>query len=105
MPIASYMFATEPLGENRVRELIPNGRMMVETRSRTCYYRPLPGGDGLLFGGRAALRHIDPRKSAKVLHGLMTSVLPQLTDVRISHSWFGTLGFTMGPPAACRPRP
>ncbi|MEQ8665406.1 MAG: FAD-binding oxidoreductase [Rhodospirillales bacterium] len=95
MPIASYMFATEPLGANRLRDLIPNDRMIVETRSRTCYYRPLPDDDRLLFGGRAALRHVDPRKSGPILHQLMLSVLPQLGDVKITHSWFGTLGFTM----------
>lgn len=94
MPIASYMIATEPLGANRVRDLIPNARMIVETRSRTCYYRPSPDGERILFGGRAALRHIDPRRSAPILRDLMLGVLPQLSDARISHSWLGTLGFT-----------
>jgi len=95
LPIASYVMATEPLGANRVREVIPQGRMIVETRSRTCYYRPSPDGDRILFGGRAALRHVDPRKTGPILRDLMLSVLPQLSDVKISHSWLGTLGFTM----------
>lgn len=94
MPIASYMIATKPLGANRVRDLIPQGRMIVETRSRTCYYRPSPDGERILLGGRAALRHIDTRKSGPILRDLLLSVLPQLSDTRISHSWLGTLGFT-----------
>lgn len=95
MPIASFMIATEPLGANRVRDLIPQGRMIVETRSRTCYYRPSPDGERILLGGRAALRHIDPKHSGPILRELLLSVLPQLSDTRISHSWLGTLGFTM----------
>ncbi len=95
LPIASYIVATEPLGANRIKDLIPQGRMIVETRSRTCYYRPSPDGERIVFGGRAALRHIDPRASAPILRQLMLSVLPQLADAKISHSWLGTLGFTL----------
>ena len=55
-PISSYMIATEPLAKERVRSLIPGLKMIVETRSRTCYYRPSPDGERILLGGRAALR-------------------------------------------------
>lgn len=94
IPIASYMIATEPLGKETVRALLPGRRMIVETRSRHCYYRPSPDGERILLGGRAALNHINTAKSAAVLKVLLTGVLPQLRDIRISHSWLGTLGFT-----------
>ena len=51
----SYLIATEPLGANRVRALIPNGRMIVETGSTHLYYRPSPDGERIILGGRAAL--------------------------------------------------
>ncbi len=94
IPIASYMIATEPLGKDVVNELFPSNRMIVETRSRHCYYRPSPDGQRILLGGRAALNHINTARSAHVLRRLLTGVLPQLGDVRVSHSWLGTLGFT-----------
>jgi glycine/D-amino acid oxidase-like deaminating enzyme len=94
IPIASYMIATESLGRDVVDTLFPSKRMIVETRSRHCYYRPSPDGERILLGGRAALNHINTARSAPVLKQLLIGVLPQLKDVQISHSWLGTLGFT-----------
>tara|TARA_B100000029_G_scaffold512811_1_gene610510 strand:+ start:950 stop:2287 length:1338 start_codon:yes stop_codon:yes gene_type:complete len=93
IPIASYIIATEPIGEEAVRRVIPSRRMIVETRSRHCYYRPSPDGQRILFGGRASLRPIDPRTSGLRLHRFMTRLFPSLTDVRISHSWTGNIAF------------
>jgi len=94
VPISSSMIATEPLCKERVRSLIPGLKMIVETRSRTCYYRPSPDGERILLGGRAALRQIDPVKSGKVLRRLLVGLFPSLSDVTISHSWQGTLAFS-----------
>ncbi len=94
IPIASYMIATEPLGPDRVKSMIPNGRMIVETRSQHCYYRPSPDGERILLGGRAALSHIDPAKSAIKLRSLLVGLFPELETMRVSHSWLGTLGFS-----------
>lgn len=94
IPIASYMIATEPLGVDRVRAMIPGGRMIVETRSQHCYYRPSPDGERILLGARAALSHIDPAKSAISLRRLLVGLFPDLRDMRVSHSWLGTLGFS-----------
>lgn len=94
VPVSSYVIATEPLGENMVRRLIPGRRMIVETRSAHCYYRPSPDGERLLFGGRAALAAIDPRLSARRLHGLMVGLFPELADVKVTHSWTGFVAMT-----------
>ena len=94
IPIASYMIATEPLGRDIVDALFPSKRMIVETRSRHCYYRPSPDGERILLGARAALNHINTARSGLILKDLLTGILPQLGDVKISHSWLGTLGFT-----------
>lgn len=94
IPIASYMIATEPLGIDRVKSMIPNGRMIVETRSQHCYYRPSPDGERILLGARAALSHIDPAKSAVKLRRLLVGLFPELDIMRVSHSWLGTLGFS-----------
>lgn len=89
IPISSYIIATESLGEDRVRRFIPGGRMIVESSARHCYYRPSPDGRRILFGARAALGAIDPRRSARRLHRLLTGLFPQLETVKITHSWSG----------------
>ena len=94
VPAFSYIIATEELSPNQVRSAIPNGRMMVESRSIHSYYRPSPDGKRILFGGRAALRGIDPRASAAFLHKTMIDLYPQLAGTKLTHSWRGQLGFT-----------
>ncbi len=93
LPVAAYLVATVPLGEARVRELIPGGRMIVETRARQSYYRPSPDGERIIFGARAALREIDTRTSAKTLHRLLVDLFPSLAGVKLSHSWTGFIAF------------
>ncbi|HEY5263808.1 MAG TPA: FAD-dependent oxidoreductase, partial [Steroidobacteraceae bacterium] len=55
IPIGSYQIATEPLGAERVRSLIPHGRNIVDSRHVVVYFRPSADGERLIFGGRAAL--------------------------------------------------
>lgn len=93
IPVHAYMIATRPLGEARVRQLIPNQRMIVETRWRHCYYRPSPDGQRILFGARASLGRIRLDRAASILRGLMVGVFPDLADATVSHCWTGRLGF------------
>ena len=60
------------------------------------YYRLSPDGCRLLFGGRVSLQETDTRLSAFKLHDQMTSVFPQLRDVKVTHSWMGFVGWTFG---------
>ncbi len=94
VPVPSFIIATEPLPVETVNELIPNGRMIVETRRLHCYYRISPDGHRLLFGGRASLLPMDTRKSGKRLYEVMAKLFPQLANVRISHSWTGFVAFS-----------
>lgn len=94
MPIPSTIIATEPLGANRMANLIPGGAMIVETRSYHSYFRPCPWGERILYGGRASLVEMDERASARRLRDYMLSVFPGLDDVRLTHSWKGFVAFT-----------
>ena len=94
IPVAAFVVATEPLGQNAVKSLIPGGRMIVETHRRHCYYRASPDGDRILFGARAALHAIDPVKSGKRLRRFIGDVFPDLQQVRLSHSWSGFIAFS-----------
>lgn len=93
-PIPSFVVATEPLGETAVRALIPNSRMIVESRDRHCYFRPSPDGQRLIFGGRAAMMPVPEKFARKQLTGLIKEIFPELANVGITHSWHGYTGFT-----------
>jgi glycine/D-amino acid oxidase-like deaminating enzyme len=49
IPIGSYIIVTEPLGPALARELIPNGRMVFDSKKYLFYFR-LVEGNRLLFG-------------------------------------------------------
>jgi glycine/D-amino acid oxidase-like deaminating enzyme len=92
--IPSYMIATEPIGHDRVRSLIPNGRMLVETRDKHLYYRPAPDGTRIVLGGRAALHPIPLDDAAEWLAKELRGIFPALDNTRVSHVWTGNVAMT-----------
>jgi glycine/D-amino acid oxidase-like deaminating enzyme len=94
IPIGSYQIATEPLGADRIRALIPRGRNMADSRRVVVYYRPSPDGERLIFGGRAALAEHDPLACVPRLRQMMDRIFPQLTSVRVTHAWVGWVAYT-----------
>ena len=92
--IPSFLIATEPLGQSRVRGLIPNGRMIVETRDKHLYYRPSPDGARIVLGGRAALHPIALDQAAGWLMKELRDIFPSLADARVSHVWTGNVAMT-----------
>jgi glycine/D-amino acid oxidase-like deaminating enzyme len=92
--IPSFLIATEPLGHERVRSLIPGGRMIVETRDKHLYYRPSPDGTRIVLGGRAALHPIALDAAARWLDKELCAIFPSLADVRVSHVWTGNVAMT-----------
>ena len=95
VPVASYIIATEDLGEDRVRALFPTGRVIADTKRVLYYYRPSPDGRRVIFGGRASFRTAGAIETAGKLHGFMTGVFPQLRGVRVSHAWNGNVAFSL----------
>ncbi len=94
VPAASFLVATEDIGEDRVKALIPGGRMIVETRARHCYYRASPDGRRIVLGGRPALRPVDPARTVGTMRRLLEDLFPQLAGVGISHAWSGMVGMS-----------
>ena len=94
IPIGSYQIATEPLGTGRVRELIPRGRNIVDSRRVVVYFRPSADGERIIFGGRAALAGKDPLACVPRLRRMMERILPQLRSVPVSHAWVGWVAYT-----------
>ncbi|NIR30970.1 MAG: FAD-binding oxidoreductase [Gammaproteobacteria bacterium] len=94
VPAASYIVATEPIGEARVRGLFPGLRMIADTKRVLYYFRPSPDGTRVLFGGRPRLAHAGPVRGARDVHGYLCRVFPQLRGVRITHAWRGNVAMT-----------
>ena len=94
IPIGSYQIATEPLGVDRVRSLIPHGRNVVDSRRVVVYLRPSADGERIIFGGRAALAEKNPLACVPRLQGMMARIFPQLASVRVTHAWVGWVAYT-----------
>jgi glycine/D-amino acid oxidase-like deaminating enzyme len=94
IPIGSYQIATEPLGAERVRGLIPHGRNIVDSRRVVVYFRPSVDGERIVFGGRAALAEKNPLVCVPRLRQMMEQILPQLRSARVTHAWAGWVAYT-----------
>jgi glycine/D-amino acid oxidase-like deaminating enzyme len=93
VPVVSEMIATESLSASMMASLSPNGRMYGETRNLGYYFRPSPDGTRILLGGR---RYNDsPQKARARLRSGLLEIFPQLSDVQVSHHWFGFVAFPM----------
>jgi len=94
IPIGSYIIATEPLQRDLMARLMPKDRIVSDTRKVVYYYRASPDGVRILFGGRVSHKETDPRASAPLLHAELVRIFPELSRVKISHSWCGFVAYT-----------
>ena len=92
LPIATYVMATEPLGAH-LRDAIRTDAAVFDTRFAFDYYRAL-ADTRLLWGGRMSTRERSSDDLAKLLHGDLVRVYPQLRDARITHAWSGLMSYT-----------
>lgn len=94
IPIGSYMIVTEDLGEGVVKSIIPNDRMVTDSRKLVYYYRSTPDRRRILFGGRVSLQETNSKVSAPLLRDELVKLFPQISNAKISHSWMGYVDFT-----------
>lgn len=93
MPVASYIIATEPLGENRAKSLIANNEAVANTNFIVDYFRR-SNDHRMLFGGRASYSTMEPPSLAEYMRPRMIHVFPQLKDVKIDYAWGGYIAIT-----------
>jgi gamma-glutamylputrescine oxidase len=91
LPIATYVIATEPLGE-RLEDAIDCASAVYDTRFAFDYYRPLPD-TRMMWGGRISIVERTPQAIARLLRGDLLKVYPQLHDVRIDYAWGGLMSY------------
>jgi gamma-glutamylputrescine oxidase len=94
MPINNFMIATEPLGEERARELITDRICVHDTRFVVDYFRTSED-HRLLFGGGENYRSGFPKDIAAFVRPYMLKLFPQLDDARIDYAWGGALSVTV----------
>lgn len=97
VPVGSFIIVTEPLGTAVCDQLLPNRRMVSDSKNLLYYFRITPD-ERLLFGGRARFALSTPdsdEKSGRILRKAMISVFPQLADVRVDYCWGGLVDMTM----------
>jgi glycine/D-amino acid oxidase-like deaminating enzyme len=92
LPIATYVMATEPLGE-RLRGAMRTDAAVFDTRFAFDYYRPLPD-TRLLWGGRMSTHERSGADIARLLYGDLIRVYPQLAGVRVTHAWSGLMSYS-----------
>jgi glycine/D-amino acid oxidase-like deaminating enzyme len=94
IPIGSYIIATQPLGEDLARRLIPRGRVMSDTKNLLYYFRLSPDGR-MVFGGRASFTPASANRSARILAAGMREVFPELSGATVEYAWSGKVAYPM----------
>jgi glycine/D-amino acid oxidase-like deaminating enzyme len=93
LPAGSYIIATEPLGAERARGLIPQNMALCDQRVALDYYR-LSADNRLLFGGACNYSGRDPANIGDYMRPKMQRVFPQLKGVKIDYQWGGMIGIS-----------
>lgn len=92
LPIATYVMATEPLGEQLVK-CINTQAAIYDTRFAFDYYRPL-NDSRILWGGRISASTRTPANLDKQLRLDLKKVFPQLGDCKIDYVWDGWMSYS-----------
>ncbi|MBV9316205.1 MAG: FAD-binding oxidoreductase [Gammaproteobacteria bacterium] len=94
MAVATYIVATEPLGEARARELIANNAAVSDMNWVLDYFRR-SADSRLLFGGRVNYSGLKSFDAPGATRARMARVFPQLAAARIDYAWGGHVDITL----------
>lgn len=94
MPVATYIVATESLGQARITKLIRENVAVTDVNFILDYFRR-SADHRLLFGGRVSYSGLDTFDTARATRRRMLKVFPQLSGARIEHAWGGYVDITM----------
>jgi gamma-glutamylputrescine oxidase len=94
MPVGTYIVATQPLGEERMRALMRDNVAVTDINWVLDYFRR-SADHRLLFGGRVSYSGLNPATTHRATRARMLKVFPQLADVSIDYAWGGYVDITM----------
>jgi len=93
IPLTTYVLVTEPLGD-KLREVVRTRGAVSDTTRADNHYR-IVDGDRLMWAGRVTTWESDPRWWVNGLARDIRRVFPDLGEVKIAHSWRGSLGLSI----------
>jgi gamma-glutamylputrescine oxidase len=93
MPVSTQIIATEPLGEERARELLPTDLCVEDLRYVLDYYR-LSADKRLLFGGGTVYGGTDPADIKAKLRPNLEKIFPQMKGIGIDYAWSGNFALS-----------
>ncbi len=88
---STQMVATEPLGKEFAKQLIPSDACISDQRYILDYYR-ISQDYRLLFGGGVLYGGTTPRDIEAKLRPNIEKVFPQLKGIKIDYTWSGNMG-------------
>jgi len=95
MPFDAYQTVSAPLGEDRVRALMPADRTYIDWNFNVDWMRRVPGDPTrIVFGGLTGGRDQDLRIMAERLRLRLLRVFPDLGELRFDAVWTGKCGGT-----------
>jgi gamma-glutamylputrescine oxidase len=92
--VGTYIIATDPLDEERVRSLLPSNAAVADINWVLDYFRA-SADHRLLFGGRVSYSAVQPPHLPESMRARMVRVFPSLRDVKVAQAWGGYLDITM----------
>ena len=94
MPVGTYIVATEPVGAELARQLIPCGAAVCDNNVVLDYFR-FSADHRLLYGGRVSYSTATPANLAASLQTRLVATFPPLAGTGISHAWGGFVDISM----------
>ncbi len=104
MPFHAYQAVSAPLGEKRVKSLLPGDRTYIDWNFNVDWMRVAPGDPTrIIFGGLTGEIDADLRVMAERLHQRLLRVFPDMGDLQFDHVWTGKCGgtFDINPRIGC----
>lgn len=94
LPAKTYVIVTEPLGDARAKELLPDNLAVCDSNQVLDYFR-LTGDKRLIYGGRCTYSNRDIGDIEASLAPRMRRIFPQLEGVKIDFAWSGVIGIPL----------
>lgn len=93
MPLVSVQIASEPLDEQQIGQILPQGHTISDTRRSIMYARREPD-DRMVFGGHGRLKSNGEFVGFEDMIKDVERVFPTLKDTHWKHRWGGKLAIT-----------
>lgn len=94
MPVSTQVMATEPLGEDVARRLMPANTCIEDCNYMLDYYR-MSADHRLLFGGGSVYGGTTPANIEAKLRPHLARTFPEIADARVDYAWSGNFALTL----------